>query len=140
MGSVCFLFTITGSVDGSHVLVLGNPVPDAAEGGLSILVDGVPHVGDGWLTPHDNHDTLPVSQGLLSHSLAVDQPTVAEGVVGLQVIGIHAADQPVPLIRKLEQSHMTTDCGHANTAVASLAEIARDRKTTISFFFKKAFI
>lgn len=43
-----------GSADGSHaqiraVLVLPDHVPDAAEGGPGVLVDGGPHVGSGWL-------------------------------------------------------------------------------------------
>lgn len=44
-----------GSADGSHaqirtVLVLADHVPDTAEGGPGILVDGGPHVGGSWLS------------------------------------------------------------------------------------------
>lgn len=82
-----------GSADGSHaqvraVLVLADHVPDTAKGGPGILVDGSPHVGVGWLSLagcplHDHHHTLAACPPLHAHSLAVNQPVLAEGVGGL---------------------------------------------------------
>jgi hypothetical protein len=37
---------------------------------------------------HNHHDTFAVGGGLHAHGLAVNQPIVAEGIAGLQVIGL----------------------------------------------------
>ena len=116
MGQVHFLFTITGfwlhrmaagSVEGGHaqiwaVLVLSDHVSVAAEGGLGILVDGGPHVGNGWLSLAGSplpghHDPFAVCRRLHAHSLAVNEPVVAEGVASLEVIGFGAVRLLVPL-------------------------------------------
>jgi hypothetical protein len=63
----------TGSANGIHpnirvVLILIDHVLDAAEGSLSILADGGPHVGGGWLSLvgsllHDHHNTFAIGGG-----------------------------------------------------------------------------
>uniref|UniRef100_A0A480FUA3 60S ribosomal protein L28 isoform X2 n=1 Tax=Sus scrofa TaxID=9823 RepID=A0A480FUA3_PIG len=96
-----------GSADGGHaqiraVLVLSDHVPDAAESGSGVLVDGGPHVGSGRLSLagsplHHHHDPFAVRRRLHAHGLVVNQPVVAEGVAGLQVIGFGAVRLLVPL-------------------------------------------
>jgi hypothetical protein len=63
-------------------------VPDAAQCGPSILVDGGLHIGGGWLSLagsplHDHHDTFAVCWGLHTHHLVVNRPFVVEEVSGL---------------------------------------------------------
>ena len=82
----------TGSAGGSQapiraVLVLLDHVPDAAEGGPGVLVDGGPQMG-GRLSRagsplHHYHDPFAICRRLHTHSLAVNEPVVAEGVAGL---------------------------------------------------------
>ena len=82
----------SGSGDGGHVqirvvLVLPDHVPDASRGGLGILADGGP-TGSSRLVLADlrqHHDPFAIDCQLHAHSLAVDEPTVVEGVAGLQV-------------------------------------------------------
>ena len=96
-----------GSVDGGHaqirvVLVVSDRVLDAAESVLDILIDGGLHVGGGQLllvtSPlHDHHDTFAVGRRLHTCRLAVNEPTGAGGVEGLQIVGFSAARLHVPL-------------------------------------------
>lgn len=82
----------TGSSDccRAHVrmgLAFADHVPDAAEGGQCILVNGGPHVRTGWVLStgslfHDHDDPFAMSQG--SQNLEVNQP---QGIMGLQIIG-----------------------------------------------------
>lgn len=48
---------------------------------------------------HDHHDPLAVGRRLHAHRLAVNQPVVAKGIAGLQVIGLRA----VRLLISLDQ-------------------------------------
>lgn len=69
------------------VLVLLDHVPDAAECGPGVLVDGGPYIG-GRLSRagsplHRYHDPFAICRRLHTHSLAVNGPVVAEGVAGL---------------------------------------------------------
>ena len=96
-----------GSADGGHVkiravLVLSDHVPDAAESRPGVLVDGGPQVGSGCLSLagsplHDHHDPFAVCRRLHAHSPAVNEPVVAEGAAGLQVIGLGATRLLAPL-------------------------------------------
>lgn len=75
---------------------------DAAESVLDILIDGGLHVGGGQLllvtSPlHDHHDTFAVGRRLHTCRLAVNEPTGAGGVEGLQIVGFSAARLHVPL-------------------------------------------
>lgn len=97
----------TGPADGSHsqiraVLVLSDHVPDATESSPSILVDGGSHIRSGGFSLtgsafHDHHDPFAIGRGLHSYSLAMNQPIVAEGIAGLQIIGLGAVCLLVPL-------------------------------------------
>lgn len=76
-------------------------VPDAAEGDPDVLVDGGSHIGGGWLSLvgsllHDDHHSFAEGCWLHTHCLAVNQPIVAEGVVGLQITGFGAVRPLVP--------------------------------------------
>lgn len=96
----------TGSADGSHAQVQAGACScgscaDAAEGGLVVLADDGPHVGGGQLSLagsplHDDHRTFAIGHWLHAHRLAVNQPMVAEGVAGLQIIGPGAGRLHVP--------------------------------------------
>lgn len=78
-------------------------MPDAAEGGPGILVNGGSNVGGGGFplagSPlHDHHHAFPVGRRLHAHGLAVNQPVVAERVASLQVVGLSAVGLLVPLL------------------------------------------
>lgn len=86
------------SANGSHVQVWAAlvHVHDAVEGVPGILVDGGPHIGGDWLllassSVYDHEDTFAIGCRLHAHSLALNQPVVAKGVVCLQVTGWLAA-------------------------------------------------
>lgn len=90
-----------GHAQTSAVLVLGDHVPDAAEGGPSLRVDVCPHVGGGWLSLarsplHDDHHTSAVGPSLQVHILAVNQRFIAEGVAGFHIVGLSAVCRLVP--------------------------------------------
>lgn len=77
------------------------------EGGPGVLVDGSPYVEGGRLSLagsplHDNHHAFAMGRWLPAHHLAANQPIVAEGVTGLQIIGLGAGCMLFFLIRKLE--------------------------------------
>ena len=113
-----------GSADGGHaqiqvVLVLLDHVLDAAEGGLGVLVDGGPHVGSGQLALADllfiTTTTPLVSAPGSTHSLAVNEPIIAEGVACFQVIRLGPVHLLVPLDQEagaVPQDHQLKMRGH----------------------------
>lgn len=115
----------TGPADGCHpqiraVLVLSDHVPDAAEGSPSILVDGGPHIRSGRFSLtgsafHNYHDPFAISRRLHSDGLAVNEPVVAEGVPGLQIIWLRAVRLLIPLDQEtgaVPDDHPLQMCGH----------------------------
>ena len=101
------------------VLVLADSVPDAAQGGPGILVDGGPHVGGDRLSLagfllHDDHHAFALGLRLHAHRLGLDQPIIAKGVASLQIMGWVLHVYLCLLIRKLEQFPPTIYCRWAD--------------------------
>lgn len=120
-----------GFADGGHVqlwavLVLVDHVPDAVEGGLCIPVDGGPHVGGSQLSRARSllceHHALAVHFWL--HALVVNEPVVAEGVVGLQIVGFGAIHLLVPLDQEAGAEHTTIYCRCVDVVAAPFAAVA----------------
>lgn len=112
-------------------------VPDAAEGGQGVHVDGGPHVGGGRLSLagsplHDDQHTFAIRRWLQTYCLEVNRPVTAEGVVDLQITGLGAIVSLFLLIRKLEQMHMTIHCRCTEMVTAPLVAAARGGKSTLT--------
>lgn len=105
-------------------------VPDAAEGGQGVRVDGAPHLGGGRLSLagsplHDDQHTFAIR-------LAVNRPVTAEGVMDLQITGLGAIVCLFLLIRKLEQMHVTIHCRYTEMVTAPLVAGAGGGKSTFT--------
>lgn len=115
----------------SGALVFADHVPDAAEGGPGILVDGGPHVGGGRISLagsrlHEEHHTFAIIHQLRTHHLAVNCLVVVERIASLQIIGFGVVRLLVPLYQKWEQCHTIIYCRCADMATAPLGDAARD--------------